>query len=114
MPAEERNQMHATEPNIGKNKLTEEPTPACVYSLDTLMALQKMLENGIPQPGERLPRPTQRPTASRSKSQHSGRPLFVQPMKKPQITWREYLRRVFMKLTRTEEADKGNSAQQNG
>jgi hypothetical protein len=106
--------MHATEPNTGKTILTEETNPACVYSLETLMALQKMLENGIPQPGERLPRSAQRPTAAETKSPNSGRPLFVQPLKEPQITWREYLRRVFMKLRGTEEADKGNSAQQNG
>lgn len=114
MPEEERNQMHAIDPNTGKNKPTEETTPACVYSLDTLMALQKLLENGIPQPGERMPHSPQRRTALESKSQNSRRPVFVQPMKEPQTTWREYLRRVFMKLRGMEEAYRGNSAQQNG
>lgn len=113
MPAEERNQMHATEPNTGKNKPTEETTPACVYSLETLMALQKMLENGIPQAGERLPRSTQRSSPVESSPQNV-RAQFVPTIMEPRTTWREYLRRMFLKLKKSKEADKGHSAQQNG
>jgi len=114
MPEEERNLMHATEPNNEKNTVTQPSSPACVYSVETLMALQKMLENGIPQPGERLPRQSPRPPALESNPQHTGRLLFVQPVTEPRTTWKEYVRRVFMKLRRTEEEDKGHSAQQNG
>jgi len=114
MPAEDRDQMHATDPNTGKNKLPEETSPACVYSLETLMALQKMLENGIPSPGERLPRPSQRSAPPESNAQSGLRPLSVQPIRESHITLKEYLRRIVMKLKGSKEADKGHSAQQNG
>lgn len=114
MPTEDRNQMHANDPNTGKNKLTEETTPACVYSLETLMALQKMLENGIPSPGERLPRSTQRSAPVENNAQNGIRPLSVQPIREARITLKEYLRSIFMKLKGSKEADKGHSAQQNG
>lgn len=114
MPAEDRNQMHATDPNTGKNKLTEETRPACVYSLETLMALQKMLENGIPSPGERLPRSTPRSSPAESNAQSGMRPLCVQTIREPRIALKEYLRRMWMKLKGSKEADKGHSAQQNG
>jgi len=114
MPAEDRNQMHATDPNTGKNNLPEETSPACVYSLETLMALQKMLENGIPSTGERLPSSTQLSAPAESNTQSGIRPLSVQPIREPHITLKEYLLRIFMKLKGSKEADKGHSAQQNG
>lgn len=114
MPAEDRNQMHATDQNTGKNKPTEETRPACVYSLETLMALQKMLENGIPSSGERLPCPTQRNAPAGSNAQSVIRPLPAQPIKEPRISLKEYLCRIIMKLKGSKGADKGHSAQQNG
>jgi hypothetical protein len=78
------------------------------------MALQKMLENGIPLPGERLPRSSQRSTPVEGNAQSGIRPLSVQPIGEPRVTLKEYLRSIFMKLKRSKEADKGHSAQQNG
>jgi hypothetical protein len=112
MPPEERNQMHATEPSTEKNKSTEQSSPACVYSLETLMALQKLLENGFPQPGERLPCSPQRTSPVENNPQNTFRPQSAQI--EPKTSWKEYLRRMFMKLRNSKEEDKGHSAQQNG
>jgi hypothetical protein len=114
MPPEERNQMHATNPGTEQNKSTEQSTPACVYSLETLMALQKLLENGIPQPGERLLHSPQRTTPVENNPQSTFRPQSFQTVIESTTRWREYLRHIFMKLRRPKEADRGNSAQQNG
>jgi hypothetical protein len=113
MPPEEHNQMHAAEPNTGKNNLIEQTTPACVYSVETLMALQKMLENGIPQPGERLPRSTQRSASIESNPQNL-RAQLVATITERKTSWKDYLRGMFLQLRRSKEADKGHSAQQNG
>jgi hypothetical protein len=114
MPSEERNQMHATNPGTEQNKSTEQSSPACVYSLETLMALQKLLENGIPQPGERLLRSPQRATPVENNPQSTFRPQSVQTVIESTARWKEYLRHIFMKLRKSKETNKGHSAQQNG
>jgi hypothetical protein len=98
--------MHATEPNNDKNKTANHDNPACSYSLESLMALQKLLENGFPE-NEPLHCVSQTSTAANS-AQTAPRSQASAPLARVGREWRNSLRLLLMKLT-SREADKGNA-----
>jgi hypothetical protein len=112
--SEEREQMHASELNKEKNRTTEVGPPACSYPLETLMALQKILENGVPDAPDPLPRPA----AQTKDAEKSFQPVFRPQSERNSVyagcDWKTKLRQWWMKLGKAKEADKGHSAQQNG
>lgn len=99
--------MHAPEPKIDQNKTAHQDRPACSYSLESLMALQKILENGFPE-GEPSSCPPQLSTAANS-VQASPRVRSAAPLERVVRDWRNSLRLLFMKFARFREADKGNA-----
>jgi hypothetical protein len=112
--SEEREQMHATEINKEKNRTTEVARPACSYPLETLMALQKILENGVPD----APDPRLRPAAQTNDAEKTLQPVFRPQSERNSMqaatNWKAKLRQWWMKLGKAKEADKGHSAQQTG
>lgn len=101
--------MHATEPNNEKNKIANQRSPACSYPLESLMALQKVLENGFPE-DEPSPRPSQRSTAANSAATAtSPRAQASTQMARVTRDWRASLRLLLMKLTKSRAAGKGNA-----
>ena len=114
MPAEERNHMHATDANKEKNKGIEAISPACSYPLETLMALQKILENGLPDAPSPLPRPAALSNGAEKSFQSTFRPQSDKNSARVGCDWKAKLRHWLMKLGKPEEAGKGNSAQQTG
>lgn len=99
--------MHAPEPKIDQHRTASQDRPACSYSLESLMALQKILENGFPE-GEPLPCPSQFSTAA-SSAQTSPRVPVAAPLGRVARDWRQSLRLLFMKFAWFREADKGNA-----
>lgn len=99
--------MHAPEPKIDQNKTANQDKPACGYSLESLMALQKILENGFPE-GDPSPCPSQLSTAANT-SQTNPRVQAPVPLTRVAREWRKSLRLLLLKLTRFREADKGNA-----
>jgi hypothetical protein len=102
--------MHAPDPNQEKKKGIEPVSPACSYSLESLMALQKLLENGFPD----APTPLPRPAAVEKSFQPVFRPQSDRNPVRPETDWKARLHYWLMKLRKAKEADKGNSAQQSG
>lgn len=99
--------MHATEPNNDKNKMTNQESPACSYSLESLMALQKALEHGFPE-GEPARYPSSPSTVANS-SQSTPRVKSSAPVARVAREWQKSLRVFLMKLTKSREADKGHA-----
>lgn len=99
--------MHAPEPKIDQNKTANQDRPACSYSLESLMALQKVLENGFPE-GDPSPCPSQLSTAANT-AQTAPRVQTELPLARVAREWRTSFRLLLMKLTRSREADKGNA-----
>jgi len=99
--------MHATEPDNDQNKTANQDRTACSYSLESLMALQKLLENGFPE-GESAPCPPQlSPMANCART--SPRWHASEPVARVTREWRKSLRLLLMKFTRSREAGKGNA-----
>ncbi|HET9183516.1 MAG TPA: hypothetical protein VFP59_15380 [Candidatus Angelobacter sp.] len=99
--------MHATEPNNDKNKTLNHESHACSYALESLMAIQKALENGFPE-CEPSHGPTQRSTAANS-PQSTPRGQVSAPVLRVGLDWRKSWRLLLMKLTKSREAGKGNA-----
>ena len=106
--------MHATDINKEKNRETELASPACSYPLETLMALQKILENGLPDAPAPLPQPAARSNPAEKPFQPSFRLQSETTAMRAGRNWKTKLRHWLIQLRKAKEADKGHSAQQTG
>ena len=106
--------MHAPDFNKEKKNAVEPVSPASSYSLESLIALQKVLENGLPD----VPGPLPRPTAKNSSAEKPFQPVFRPQSDRTNVRggndWKARLNYWLMKLRKAKEADKGHSAQQTG
>jgi|SwirhisoilCB2_FD_contig_101_1499707_length_687_multi_6_in_0_out_0_1 hypothetical protein len=106
--------MHAPDLNKEKNRTTEVTRPACSYSVETLMALQKILENGLPDAPAPLPRPATRSNSAEKPFQPVFRPQSEAITLRAERDWKTKIHYWLMKLRKAKQADKGHSAQQTG
>lgn len=106
--------MHATDLNQEKKKGIAAPSPVPSYSLESLMALQKILENGLPDAPTPLPRPVTPSNGTEKSFQASFRPQPDRSNVRAGLAWKARLRCWLLKLRKAKEADKGHSAQQTG
>jgi hypothetical protein len=116
MRPEEDNEMHTSETRPMDNNMTSQNGTGS-YPLETLMALQKLLEDGIPEQGTHTHQQSHQPSqATSSIRQHE--PVAVghaySTLSDTVRHWANQLRSFFMRDRKSKTTGKGNSAQQRG
>jgi|SRR6185437_2638207 len=116
MPPQEQNEKRTSDPYIGEPQSVEQNVPAGKYSLESIMALQKALEDGIPD------------NTAHEATLLAERPIVVSD-KQPQTPFLheffseivndfrdlgQRLHLLMLRARKSKAADKGNSARHTG
>lgn len=117
MRPEEDNEMHTPESHPMDNNAANHLGDAHAYSLETLMALQKLLEDGIPEQATRTHQQSHQPLqpspAARQPEPVMFRSVYT-GLSDTLLHWAGRLRSVFMRDKKSRSTGKGNSAQHIG
>lgn len=113
MRPEEENEMPTSETRPTENNMTGTGP----YPLETLMALQKLLEDGIPEQGTHTHQQSHQPSQA-TPTTHQSEPIarghaystFSDTLRH----WADQVRSFFMRDKKSKSTGKGNSAQQRG
>lgn len=116
MRPEEDNEMHTSETRPMENNTTSQ-NGAGSYPLETLMALQQLLQDGIPEQGTHTHQESHQPSQATSAPRQSE-PVVVghtySTFSDTVRHWADQLRSFFMRGRKSKTTGKGNSAQQRG
>jgi hypothetical protein len=116
MRPEEDDEMQASETRPMDNNTTGQ-NGAGPYPLETLMALQKLLQDGIPEQGTHTHQQSHPPSQATSAPRQAEPPTLGHAYSTFSDTvrhWADQLRSFFMRGRKSKTAGKGNSAQQRG
>lgn len=117
MPAEEHKEMHASQAHGMDGKMANQNSGAYVYPLETIMALQKALEGGIPEQATHTnhePHPPLQtsPTARQPRPATAHR--FYNRLAARARDWGHRLQLLFTRDKRSNKTGRGSSARQTG
>lgn len=116
MPSQEQNEKRTSEPYIGEPANIEQNVPANKYSLESIMALQKTLEDGIPDDtGHEPTLLAERPIVVAEKLPHT--PFLHEFFSEIVTDFRDLgqrLRLLVMRARKSKAANKGSSARHTG
>jgi hypothetical protein len=116
MPPEEQEAMPRPELHAADEHTATTNHGPCSYSVETLMALQKLLEGGIPEHTRDLASPSalQSPTSTREARQ-SQIYSFCASFSNAMEGWKKSIKALFTQGKKSKSSSgKGNSAQQTG
>lgn len=115
MSPEEQQAMPTPELHAADEKTTAASAGACSYPLETLMALQKMLEGGIPEHAtDSKPRTAPQSSVSRRETRRTSVDLYGR-ISSVIDNWVDSIHALFTRRKKpNSKGGKGNSAQQTG
>lgn len=117
MRLEDENETHTSESRPTDNNAGNPNAKAREYSLETLMALQKLLEDGIPGEATGTQQRPPHPLPAGGNARQSEPAALVHPRGKLSDTlryWALQLRSFFTRDKKSKTAGRGSSAQQRG
>jgi len=116
MPPGDEDAMPRPELHAADNHTTAANNSACSYPLETLMALQKLLEGGIPEHrANPAPPAAAQSTAVRREARHSYAEDLSLTISAQFQRWTQSIKAIFTRGSKSKSSgDKGNSAQQTG
>lgn len=115
MPPEDERDMRTSESRPLDNNTANHHRDGREYPLETLMALQKLLEGGIPEEATEMHQQSHQPLPASTRQAEP--PRFCQSESRFSDTlrdWAAHLRSLFMRDRKSKTAGRGNSAQQRG